>query len=213
MDTVAEMVEIFDDHGFADTSESTKLVFLNDTIGDFCSREPWPFLETSINLTFDGVSSVPSNLPAELRAPKVTVDANTTRIIQPERVETIEKGNGALVTATGDPLFYYFIGSELRFAPIPPSTFVARMTHLQHSPEVDINSTSADILVPTRNWMILVFGTLQKLYDMEDDPELSARMEQHYEARIQQVRESLWRRQLDRPDHIVISDPDYYDYD
>jgi hypothetical protein len=43
---------------------------------------------------------------------------------------------------------------------------------------------------------------------MEDDPELAARYETHFENAIQQMREALNARQYDMPDHIRMSDPD-----
>jgi hypothetical protein len=213
VNTVNDILEVLNDHGFTDTSLATKLSFLNATLRNFNSRAPWSFLETTLNLTFNGSSATPTNLPSNFRAAKVIVSVSDSRPLEPMRVENLEKGARGLITETGEPLFYYFIGRDLRFAPIPPSTFTARMTFLQRQLAVDENSDSTDILLPTDFWDVIVLGTLVRLYDLEDDPELSMRMQQHYEEGIQTAREELSVLQYDRPDLIVMGDWDDYDYE
>lgn len=209
MNNTADILSVINDHGFDDTDTTTKLAFLNDTITDFCARHPWPFLESSLNLTFDGVSNVPTNLPTNMRAVTSMVDPNTTRVIQPERLDSIEKSAADMITQVSDPLFYYFQGGQLRFAPIPTASFTARMRFLQFHPVVTSDTDTTGYLVPNRHWMALIFGTLVKLYDMDDDPEMSTRFEQHYEKRINDIVEELFKQQYDRPDHVVVTDPDY----
>lgn len=210
MQNTADILSVINDHGFDDTSTQTKLAFLNDAIADFCSREPWPFLEAApVTLTFDGVSSMPTNFPSDFLSAISIVDPNTTRPITPERVDTIEKSDANLITQTGDPFFYYFIGHKLNFAPIPLASQTLRLRYLAMHPDVTVDTTSVDYLVPQRHWMLLVYGTLQRLYDLDDDPEMSARFEQHFESRIMRMRDELWKTQYDRPDRVVITDPDF----
>src|SRR5690242_20206191 len=136
------MLSILNDHGFDDTSTPTKLAFLNDTITDFCSRYPWPFLEASVTLTFDGSSAVPSNLPAEFRSALVIVDPNTGRVIDPFRLDAVEKQGATLLTQTGsEPLVYYFQAGQLMLGPIPPTSTTLRMRYLKFHPDVDSSST------------------------------------------------------------------------
>jgi len=63
---VSEIIDDLEDHGFEDTSEARKLAALNDTLWDVTGREPWPFLEKSVALSFNGSSSTPTNLPSDL---------------------------------------------------------------------------------------------------------------------------------------------------
>lgn len=209
MQNTSDLLSVVNDHGFDDTSTTTKLAFLNDTIADFCSRAPWPFLEGEATLTFDGSSAVASNMPSDFRASLVIVDPSTSFVLQPERLDTLEKSAADLITQVSGPLFYYFLGSELRFAPIPPASFTARMRYLKLHPTVTVDSDVTGYLVPNRHWLLLVYGTLQRLYDLDDDPEMSARFEAHYERRIATLTEELWKTQYDRPDHVVVTDPDY----
>jgi hypothetical protein len=82
--------------------------------------------------------------------------------------------------------------------------------YLKFHPEVTADSVAAaNYLIPSRHWMVLVFGTLAKLYDLDDDPEMSDRMEGHFDKKVAKIRNELWKQQFDRPDHVVITDPDY----
>lgn len=213
MDNVGDILSIISDHGFADANLTTKVAFLNDTIADFCAREPWPFLEQSATLAFDGTNPKPSNLPTDIRAVLTVINTADNTSFQPFRLDTLEKQGAQLVTQQANGLLYYFQAGEMRFAPIPPASTSARLRYLRFHPAVTSSTTSAGILVPSRHWMLLVFGTLVRLYDMEDDPELSARFEGHYESRIQKIRAELWTQQYDRPDYVEVTDPDFLDYE
>ena len=211
MNNVTDILQVIDDHGFLDTDTNTKLAFLNDAITDFCSRELWPFLEADpVTLTFDGTNPYPTNLPTNFQTVISIVDPVTGRVILPNRVDTLEKQAAQLMTQLGpDPLYYYFDGNKLKFASIPPASFTARMRYIQYHPEVTSSTDSTGFLIPKRFWMALVFGTLIRLYDLDDDPQMSARYEQHLETRIASIRASLWQRQVDQPDAVTITDPDY----
>jgi hypothetical protein len=210
LQNTADILSVLNDHGFSDTSTNTKLSFLNDTISEFSALEPWPFLEASTTLTFDGLNAVATNLPADLRATVSVVDPGTGRIVVPERLDTLEKSGALMITQTGtDSLVYYFEAGQLRFAPIPTASFTARVRYLKFHPEVTADSVAANYLIPSRHWMVLVFGTLAKLYDLDDDPEMSDRMEGHFDKKVAKIRNELWKQQFDRPDHVVITDPDY----
>lgn len=211
MNNAADMLSVLDDHGFIDTDEATKLAYLNDAITDFCAREAWPFLEAQpATLQFDGTDSAPSvGMPTNFRAALSISDASTGRLIMPERIETLEGAQANLTLMTGDPQFFYFIGTEINFAPIPPASFTARLRYVQYHPEITDSSDASSILVPQRLWMVLVFGALIRLYDQDDDPESSARFETHFETRIMSIRNEIWQRQFNQPDHIVMPDLDY----
>jgi hypothetical protein len=58
---------------------------------------------------------------------------------------------------------------------------------------------------------VLVTGALYKLYLMEDDAELSAQFERHFENRIERMRVDLHQRQIDREEYIIDVDPESYE--
>jgi len=209
LQNTADIVSVINDYGFEDTSSNTKLAMLNDTISEFCALEPWPFLESDVTLTFSGSSAVPTNIPSDFRASLVIVDPVTGRNIRPERLDTLEKSAAGLLTQSGDPLFYYFEGGQLRFAGVPTASFTARMRYLRLHPTVTVDTTSSGYLIPVRHWWVLIFGTLAKLYDLDDDPEMSDRMEAHYDKKVAKIRSELWKTQYDEPDYVVVTDPDY----
>jgi hypothetical protein len=211
LNNVADILAILDDHGFIDTDTNTKLAYLNNAITEFCSVEPWPFLEAQpATLSFDGTHSYPSaGMPTNFRAVLSVVDSSTGRLIIPERVDNLDRAQGSLTTQQSDALFYYFIGNQLNFAPIPPASFQARLRYLQFHPDVTSSSVAADFLIPKRFWMALVFGALVRLYDQDDDPDTSERMRGHFNNFVQTVRDEIWQRQFDMPDRVVITDPDY----
>ena len=211
MQNVSDMLSFIDDHGFEDANSNTKLDALNTAIADFNAREPWPFLEAQpVTLTFNGTSSVPTNLPSDFGAVLTLVDPNTGRLIMPERIDNLEKEAAQLTTQTGsDPIFYYFIGGQLNFAAIPGASFTARLRYLRVQPEVTGSSTSADIFLPTRHWMAYIEGALSILYDQDDDPEMAVRMQTRLEARVERIRNELWGQQYDRSDSVRMTDPDF----
>ena len=60
--TAAEIIAEIDDAGFDDKDTSIKLSALNEVYWEVCGLEPWPFLEKTVTLAFDGSSGVPTNL-------------------------------------------------------------------------------------------------------------------------------------------------------
>jgi len=215
MASVADILSELSDHGFTDTSTARKLSVINDTIQDICSREPWPFLEKSITLTFDGTNTTPSNFPSDFRASLKLVDTNTGRVLEWNRLDDFDE---AIATATaqltqGAPYAYYFVGSTLYVWPVPPATATVRMRYL--SVPVDVTDTTDDAtlatIFPRRHQRVITLGALWKLYDMEDDPDIAVRFQSNFEARMQTMRQDLWRHQYDKADSVHISDADMLD--
>jgi hypothetical protein len=209
--TVAEIIEELNESGFTDTGTPDKLKKINATIWDIASREPWPFLETTTTLTFDGTSAVPTNLPADFRAALSVIDTTTGRAIQPERVEVVEKQWPLELSEIGAPFVYYFVGRGMYLARIPTADTTLRMRYLTVPTAVTDASLEADIIIPPQHHSAIVLGSLVKLYDQEDDPELSVRFEGHYENKIQNMRAEQFMRQFDRPERVhVVEDDDWF---
>jgi len=186
---------------------------INAALWDLSAREAWPFLETSIDLTFNGTDPFPSNAPADLQAVLDIVRLDTGTKLQPLRLQEADEAMSLLMTQGGTPYYYYFIASQLRVAQIPVSTMTMRMRYTRRQPKVVQTDGEAAILLPVEHHEALLLGTLVKLYDLEDDTDLSVRFQQLYEKGIQDMRSSIFMRQYDRPDHIQIVDryDDFYD--
>lgn len=202
---VAAMFEELNDHGFTDTGSVRKLGMLNDALYDAASREAWPHLETTIVLTFDGSSEVPTNLPADVRTIMSVVDVDSRTKLEWERLDVME-GQGHDLTASGNPSHYYQIGNQLHVWPVPPSSTTLRVRYIRIPAAMTAETLSADVDWPLSHHRILVLGGLNRLYDMEDDPELAVRYQQHYEQRLATMAQDVFARQSDRPDRIY-TDP------
>lgn len=203
------------DHGFADTGTTRKLAVLQDTIYDIESREPWAFLEQSIDLAFSGSSGVATNVPSDFRSALSAKDLVTGYRIQwiPLTRFSNLMGPAGDYNLSGGPQYYYVEAGVPKFWPIPPATTTVRLKYHRLSPPIsDTGSASLEsyILLPPRHHRLIVLGALQRLYDMEDDTELAARFEGQYEARMQRMKADLQKQQYDRPDTIeVVNDDDW----
>jgi hypothetical protein len=209
---VSEMLTDLGDHGFTDTSTATKVRMLQDTIWEIEGLRPWPFLESEATLTFSGSSGLASNFPAAFKTALKLKDVQRNVALDPVSESDLEDAGYDLSTV-GVPKVYYPVGDKLYVWPIPPSSTTVRMRYLRSSTAISSSSVSADILIPARHHRLIVLGALVRLYDMEDDPELAARFQGHYETRLERMVDDLFRKQLDRPDHVRVHDPDAWDYD
>jgi hypothetical protein len=213
MASVDDLVSELNDHGFEDTASTRKVGIINDTIADICSREPWPFLEKELTLTFDGANALPSNFPVDFSKAIGLHDPSSGASISWERWEVIRKrfANALGSLGQGAPINYYFVGGKLKVYPIPSASQTIDLDYLAFHPTVNAASLETDILIPARHSRVIVLGSLYKLYSMEDDPELSAVFSSEYEHRISIMREDLIRVQYDTPDRIFVQDADDYD--
>lgn len=205
---MAGFISLLNDHGFEDTSSTRKTEVVNDAQWDLASREPWPFLEKQIDLTFNGSSGVPTNAPADLGQVLQVVNKVTGAIIAPSRNDDFTKWFILSSSDVADPFSFYFVGSTMKFHPIPPNGAVVRMIYTAVPPALTDTSPESAFMVPARHHRALAYLALSKLYLMEDDPELAASFGQLAEARIQSMRPDVWERQLQDPDYIHIVDMD-----
>jgi len=211
MANVTDWLSELDDHGFEDTVTGRKLAVLNDTIADICSREPWPFLEKTLQLDYDGSSAEATNWPSDFSKALVLTDPTNGIVLNWERLDTVRKRHPANLTDVAAPYLFYMIGSKVYPYPTPPNGTVLDLAYLAFHPQVTDSTVEADILIPARHHCVVPVGALYKLYMMEDDPELAQVFSQEYESRIEKMREDLMRQQYDRPDAIFVNDEDYFD--
>lgn len=209
---VSEMISDLGDHGFTDSSTDTKVRMLQDAIWDIEGRRDWPFLEASLNLTFDGSDEVPTNWPADFKSVLVLKDKIVGGLLEPIDLTTLEELTGTNPGLKGAPRFYYTEGGVVRLWPAAPATYSVRLRYLRFSAEITSSTMESAILIPARHHRAIVLGALVRLYDMEDDPELAARFETHYEARIERMVNDIYRWQYDRSEYVEVTDPDSWDY-
>lgn len=208
---VSEMLTTLIAHGY-DTSiaDAEKLLAINDTVWDIESREPWPFLEKSANLNFNGSSPAPSNMPADFKAVVWLQDLRNGVPIWPQRVETIRQNFTSTTVPVSDPQNFYFVGQELRLWPTPPSDSTGRylMDYLAFQTELTAVSTETAILIPPRYHRVILLGTISRLSAMEDDEDIANYFGNQFEQRLQQMRYDLFKKQYMQADRVFVVDQD-----
>lgn len=200
---VADIFSDIDDHGFEDTEDERKLAILNDVYHDVCTREPWPFLElieTESTLTLTG------NVLTASEPIRAVLFLRNRHELEPMRLDDFMRVYGSRIDRTGPAFAYYFQGGELRLYPEPSSNSDLVLAYIRREPDLAADDAEAAILLPSEfHRSVLVNGCLYKLYALEDDAELAAGFQQYYEAGLQRMRDSIWRRQFQRAE-IVLED-------
>lgn len=202
MSSVQDWIDEFNDHGFTDTSITRKVALINDTIWDICSREPWPFLEKSAQLSFDGTSSSPTNMPSDFKAVLNLKRNDNGDPLDPERYDVMQRKWGNVLNEPGQPVIYYFLNRTLNVFYVPTGTNVLTLEYLAQHPALVQASVETDILIPPQHHRVVALGALYKLYDMDDDFDIGASFQEQYEDRILKMRNDIWERQYDRPERI-----------
>jgi len=213
---VPTILDVIEAHGFDSTddviTDDRKVEALNEAYWDICSRDPWPFLERSIDLTFDGTTGIPTNWPSDVKAPtKVMRDSDGARM-EPFRLDDFLDRYGDNLTLQASPILYYREAGQLAVYPIPSASETVTMKYVRVPAALTATSLETDIVLPARfHRGALVNGALYRLYLMQDDTELSAGFERLYEKAISLMRDDLWREQYERPQFIHVNDPDNWD--
>lgn len=204
------------DHGFDDITDTRKLSVIQDTVWQIEALKMWPFLGTVWTLSFDGINPYPSNwasLSPAFRASKRLKDLSNGRRIMPVRDEELEDAVGNNYSQTGDPLYYYFIGTQLNVWPIPPATTTMRLTGAQWSTALTTTSPESAFLIPPQfHRGLIVNGALSRLYAMEDDTELAPLFQSYQSDAMDMAVEALFKQQYDRADRVRVIDPDSYEF-
>lgn len=210
------MLTALGDSGFSDTSTTAKVRELQNAIWQIESAEPWPFLEASIDLNFDGSSPIPTNMPTSIRAALKARNLVTGARVSPIRLDDFQDqlGDSAHEATVGDPTVYYFEGASLKFFPVPPaSTGLVRFKYIKHSAAIISTSPESAILIPVRWHDLIVVKALAKLYRIEDDLELAQYCEADAAQQLQAMKADVFKQQYDQPDYIRVFDVDSWDYD
>lgn len=207
------MLDIIDAHGLDGIDVDRQVEAINETHWDVCGRQPWPFLEQSIDLTWDGTGPIPANWPDDFGAAMVLIRDSDGRKLQPTRLDDFLENYGANLASIDSPYLYYFEANQLKVYPVPGNGVTALMKYIRVPAELTETSVSADVLLPARyHRSVLVNGAISKLSLMDDDIDISNAFERLMEKYIAQMTDDLWASQYDRPDFIHVNDPDNWDY-
>jgi hypothetical protein len=203
-----------DDAGYTDISPTRKLTVVQAVVWDIERRYPWPFLEKSMVLAFDGTNPLPTNMPADFRASVRVKDLTTGRRLTYTRVEEWEDAVGLDYAQTGVSSLYYFEGSSINVWRIPSASAQMRLRYIRWSPTLTASSIETDFLIPKYfHRDTIVNGALQRLAVMDDDTELAPMYQTYMENGIDTMVEAVFARQYDLPDHVLVTDADDWDYD
>lgn len=210
--TPQEILTELNDHGFADLGTTAQLRAINQSHKNIIYRKPWPFRETTLTLTFDGTNPFPLNNPADLRAVMKIIDPSTGKRIRFMRTDDFEERHGNQMTAAGTPILYYFVGTQLRVWNVPPASQTLYSRYLRSAPSVLAGDPESAFMLPPEFHEAIVFRTLMRLYDLDDDSALSARFEAHFENVMAQMEGDLFTRQMDEPEYVHAVDSDDYGF-
>lgn len=198
--------------GYEDTDINAKLRALNYSIKKVANRKPWAFMEKVTTLTFDGTNPYPTDQPSDLRIALKLMDTSTGKRVRYKPVDEIENEHGADLTLVSTPQFYYFEGTQLRVWPVPPAGSL-RFRYIREHPTVSQSDPESSILVPVAGHEAILFRSVMRLADLEDDDEVAARMDPLFEREMQELNEVLGVTQLDTNDHVQVIDDCDFNYD
>ena len=208
---VSRMLTVIGNVGFSDIAPADVVEKINDVYHDICDLEPWPFLEKTLNLTFDGTNPIPTNWPTDFRSVTKLVDTAATITLMPMRLDEHLGRHLGNLTLKANPLFYFFRASQLYVYPIPSaltSVNNLQLEYLQQEPDLTSVTLSASIVIPARYHRAIVDGVISNLYLDEDDEAQSDYYLSRMDRRLARMRASIWQRSFDRSDTIEVLDED-----
>ena len=196
--TLGDMIATIRNHGFSDADEATLTDLLNDAYEDIWTREGWPFKEAEASVTVaegDDTPTMPTDFGKVLA---VGDDTNSTEL-EFWRPDQLQLQTIGALTATGQPLIYYFLGNTFKLYPVPDAGYTLTLKYIKKFTPLANDTDVPDL---PNNHRLVVLGALASAYDMEDDTDLAIRFEQRFENRLLRVREDWWVRQYDSPEFI-----------
>ena len=200
------------DFGYQDLGSVALMRVINYAIKNIVNREPWPFMEKVLTLTFDGINATPQNAPSDLRAVMKVIDTTTGKRIHFRRMDDMEEQYGSALTTAGSPYYYYFEGGIMKFYQVPAATQTLRLRYLRSHPTVAQADPESAILIPPDFHEAIALRALVRIADQDDDPAVSSRAEAHYENVLAQMQDAMWAQQHDEPEYVHMIDPDDFDY-
>lgn len=214
--TLDELYDQMDLYGFDDFEDAQKLTLLNEAYFDIATREPWPFLESTVAFTApNGTTQITNqafaNSPTNVNSVLSFIDTTNDVVMMPERGDVIEK-NYRVNDMTTYPEHYYFVGEELFVYPAVSGATAYRLYYTRTPVGATDATDTGAWFIPSRHHSIVLYGALVKAFLVNDDPQATM-FQNMFEARYQQMRNDLWIQQYDRTDRVhVVSDAYDWNY-
>jgi len=214
--TLDELYDQMDLYGFDDFEDAQKLTLLNEAYFDIATREPWPFLESTVAFTApSGTTQITNqafaNSPTNVNSVLSFIDTTNDVVMMPERGDVIEK-NYRVNDLTSYPEHYYFVGEELFVYPAVSGATAYRLYYTRTPVGATDATGTGAWFIPSRHHSIVLYGALVKAFLVNDDPQATM-FQNMFEARYQQMRNDLWIQQYDRTDRVhVVSDAYDWNY-
>jgi hypothetical protein len=193
-------------YGFDDLANSVLFTHLNYAYQDINTIEAWPYLEKKATGTF---ATTAAQFTAITDIKQIIALINTTQgyALTPMRTDLFYKTYSDALTRAGSGIIYHTptvnatAPNGLAVEVWPISLAEAYLLRYIYIPASLTLTTDIPVL-PERFHRILTYGTLLSLYQMEDDTEASARIQQLYDRQLMRMREDLWNQNFDRNDMI-----------
>lgn len=183
------------DRGFDFDDSTTRLDYwINRAYHQFCTREAWPFLETTTT------GSSPLTI-TNLRAALSVVDTTNDAKLSPADIRSLSDEDPTL-DATGYPESWYMDGSALTV--YPSSSSVSLAVRYIKVPE-DLSSNSDEPIIPVRFHYALVDGALVYAYRDTDNFEAAAQTREAFNEAIIEATEELLVVNFDSASSIQIT--------
>lgn len=193
--TLGDMIATIRNHGFSDADSTTLTDLINDAYEDIWTREAWPFKTTEATVSVTAGDDSPT-MPADFGKVLAVGDNTNSTELEFWRADQLQLDTIGSLTATGQPVIYYFLGNTFKVYPVPDAAYTLTLKYVK-----TFTPLSADTDTPAlpNNHRLVVLGALASAYDMEDDTDLAVRFEQRFENRLMRAREDWWVNQYDSP--------------
>lgn len=211
--TPQQILDELAQHGFSDTDITSQMNAINAAIRNIAYREPWPFMQKVVTLTFDGTNPYPISPPSDLRAVMKIIDTTTGNRVKYLSIDDMEEKHGAHLLDQGVPVHFYFEGTQLRFWQVPPASQTLRLRYLAVAPAVAQGDPESAIIIPEDYSEAIVLRAAMRLYLQQDDTDMASPFKQLFDEVVQQMTDAMNVQQYDEPDYIHAIDIDDYDYD
>ena len=160
---------------------------------DICEDEPWFFLEAT------ATGTAPLTI-SDLRTIEYVIDLTNVEKLQPLLQARITDDWNPDLTETGTPSLYYVTkGTTVNVFPVAADEI--QVNYWKVPPKL---TGTDEPLLPERWHSLIVDGAVARAYSESDDYELAQAARSEFEARLQQMRESLESQQRDESDDYVV---------
>ncbi len=195
--TLLELQTEFAARGFNYLSTLRQNYYLNQGyLVDICEAEDWPFLETTTT------GSAPLSI-TDLRTIASVVDTTQAMKLTPLDNRNITDDIDSSLTTVGTPVYYYKSG-QTTIAVYPTNTTDSLSVRYWKVPPELSGATDTPVL-PNRWRLLIVDAAVARAYEDADETAAYQAATQSFQARLDQMRQSLTVGQHDEPDDYILA--------